>query len=201
ENAAAPQESAAALVAADVVRMGSFFSTFEAGRDAIYQREAALGNIWRMGQTKRGNDGSVRRITIRCNHYGVAKETHRTDIDPSDHRAGRTLRTNCSAHVNLSVVAGGGWHVTLVNWEHNHAPEIPVGGNLPRPPTAEERELVVQYATASNFTRAHLSHILKSRFPGHVLEPKQVSNMMNAARAEATRAVDALGGDIQSVFD
>ncbi|KAJ7205782.1 hypothetical protein GGX14DRAFT_397480 [Mycena pura] len=194
------------LETVDVVRMGSFFATFEQGQAAVYAREERLGHIWRTGQTKRANDGSVRRITLRCNHYGDPNAaTHRNDIDPSDHRAGRTIRTNCCAHVNLASVAGGGWHVTVIDWTHNHPPQVPhqsdaVGGRIPRPPTQDQRDLVSRYATSGNFTRGHLSHILRSRFPDNVLEPRQISNLINAARREATDQVNALGGDVQSVL-
>lgn len=121
------------------VRIGSFFPSFELGRDAVFEREARLGHIWCMGQTKRGSSDSVRRITLRCNHYGQTKSSHRPDIDPSDYRTGRTNRTECSAHVNLVAVAGGGWNVTVIDWGHNHPPEVPEGGYIPHPPTAQQR--------------------------------------------------------------
>jgi hypothetical protein len=141
----------------------------------------------------------VRRVTLRCNHYGQPNATHRADIDPSDHRVGRTIRTNCGAHVNISVTAGG-WYVTFIDWTHNHPPQLPVGGHIPRPPTDAQRDLVAQYAAGGNFTRSHLSHILRARFPDHVLEPRQISNVLNEARKVANQKIEELGGDIQTVF-
>ncbi|KAJ7820287.1 hypothetical protein B0H13DRAFT_2377898 [Mycena leptocephala] len=168
----------------DAVRVGSFFPTFELGQAAVYGREARFGHIWRVGQTKRASDGSKRRVSLRCNDYGDPNAaTHSDDIDPSDHRAGRTIRTNCSAHVDLAVVPGGGWHVTLIDRTHNHP-----------------AQLVSQYAASGNFTRSHLSHILRARFPDHILEPRQVSNLLNASRKEANDEIMALGGDFQSVL-
>ncbi|KAJ7181500.1 hypothetical protein C8R43DRAFT_852471, partial [Mycena crocata] len=188
------------LPTVDVVRLGSFFATFELGLAAVYALQAQQGHIWRVSQTKRANDGSVRHISLRCNHYGQPNAVHREDIDPSDHRAGRTIRTNCTAHVNLAAVAGGGWHVTIVDWEHNHPPQVPVGGHIPRPPTEDQRNLVSEFASTGNFTRTHLTHILRARFPDNVLEPRQVSNLINAARKEANEAYLALGGDMPSVL-
>jgi hypothetical protein len=203
------------LVPLDHLRLGTFFPDDKQGERAIYSREAHLGqspimdaaaadtcvgNIWRRGQTKRASDGSIRRITYRCNHYGQPSATHRDDIDPSDHRAGRTIRTNCSAHVNLPRVPGGGWQITVIDWEHNHPPQVPVGGHIPRPPTEGQRELVTEYATSGNFTRSHLSSILRARYPDSVLEPRQVSNLINSARKKANEEVQALGGDIPSVL-
>jgi hypothetical protein len=145
-----------------------------------------------------GSYGSACRITLRCNHYGDPDTaTHHDDIDPSDHQVGRTIRTNCSAHVNLTVVPGGGWHIY---WTHNHPAQVPVGGHIPHPPTQDQRELVSQYAASGNFTRSHLSHILRARFPDRILEPRQISNLLNAARKEANDEIVALGGDFQSVL-
>ena len=42
--------------------------------------------------------------------------------------------------------------------------------------------------------------ILWEHVPEHVLEPRQVSNLMNAIKREGHDAVSALGGDIVSVI-
>ncbi|KAF7342690.1 hypothetical protein MSAN_02026900 [Mycena sanguinolenta] len=189
------------LETVDAVRVGSYYPNFEAGQAAVYTREARLGHVWRIGQTKRAGDGSVRRVSLRCNHYGDPNvSTHLDRIDSSDYRAGRTIRTNCTAHVNLVAMPGGGWHVTVIDWTHNHPPQIPVGGHIPRRPTEGQRELVAEYATTGNFTRSHLSHIFRARFPDHILEPQQISNLINTARKHANDEVQALGGDFQSVL-
>jgi hypothetical protein len=115
------------------------------------------------------------------------------------HLTSRTIRTNCSAHVNLMSIPGG-WHVTIVDWTHNHPPQVPIGAHIPLPPTQPQRELVAEYASSGNFTRSHLSHILRARIADHILEPPQVSNLINSARKEAHTDVMALGGDIPSVL-
>ncbi|KAJ7159152.1 hypothetical protein C8R43DRAFT_863487, partial [Mycena crocata] len=192
------EPSAPHLATVDTVRLGSFFATLERGQWAVYEHEAQLGHIWRRGQTKRASDGSVRRITLCCNHYGEPKATHSDNIDPSDHREGRTIRTNCTAHVNLASVPGG-WHATVVDWMHNHPPQVPVGGHIPCRPSEGQRELVSEYAASGNFTCSHLSHILRACFPDHILEPRQVSNLINGARKIANHQVEELGGDIPAV--
>ncbi|KAJ7246758.1 hypothetical protein C8J57DRAFT_1241399 [Mycena rebaudengoi] len=106
-----PSEPRSLTETIDAVRVGSFFASFKKGKDA------------HTGQTKRGSDGSVRRITLRCNHYGQPKATHLMDVDPSDHRCGFTKRTDCSAHVNLVALPGGGWHANVVDFTHNHPPK------------------------------------------------------------------------------
>ncbi|KAJ7763797.1 hypothetical protein B0H16DRAFT_1268304, partial [Mycena metata] len=187
------------LATLDPVRLGSYFASFELGRDTVFAREAELGHIWRIGQTKRGSDSAIRRITPRCNHYGRTDSGHRPDIDPSDYREGRTNRTGCMAHVNPAAVVGGGVYVTVIDFEHYHPREVPIGGDIPRPPTSEQRQLVKQYAATSNFTRTHLSHILASRFSDHILESRQISNLTNACRKEGRDEVDSFGGDFGAV--
>ncbi|KAJ7440879.1 hypothetical protein FB451DRAFT_1058599, partial [Mycena latifolia] len=182
------------------VRLGSFFTSFEKGRDAVFEREARLGHIWRIGQTKRASDGSIRRITVRCNHYGRTQSGHHSDIDPSDYRTGRTNRTQCMAHANFAALPAGGWHVTVVDWTHNHPREVPVGGSIPRPPTLEQRQLVKEYAVSENFARGQISNILASRFPDHILEPRQISNLINDHRKDARDVVQSLGGDFPAIL-
>jgi hypothetical protein len=195
-----PSEPRSLTETIDAVRVGSFFASFEKGKDAVCSQQALSGHVWRTGQTKRGSDGSVRRITLRCSHYGQPKATHLMDVDPSDHRCGFTKRTDCSAHVNLVALPGGGWHANVVDFTHNHPPEVPLGGHIQRPPTDQQRQLVVEYAGATTFTRAHMAQILSSRYPDRILEPKQISNLINAARREAREEVRTLGGDIPSVL-
>ncbi|KAJ7790178.1 hypothetical protein B0H14DRAFT_3501929 [Mycena olivaceomarginata] len=194
-----PTASTGHLTPVDTVRLGSFYSTFEQGLAAVNARENLRGFVYRIGQTKRGSDGSVRRITTRCNHYGPPAATHGDKIDPSDHRDGRTIRTNCSAHVNLACIPGG-WHVTVIDWTHNHPPYIPVGGHIPQRPTQLQRNLVAEYASNGKFSRSHMSHILQARFPDHLLEPSQISNLINGARKTANEEILALGGDIPAVL-
>lgn len=122
-------------------------------------------------------------------------------IDPADHRDGKTVRTGCYARVNVNFFAAGNmWHITTVDWKHNHPREIPPGGIIPRPPSQQQREVVTRYA-GKNFSRTHLASILSNEFPNHPLEPRQVSNMLNAARAEAAEHIQSLGGDVTAVMN
>lgn len=185
------------------INIGQTYNSFKEGQDAIYALESRRGHIWRIGQTKTVND-VPKRITLRCNHYYRHKPTHLPTIDPSDHRRGKTIKTDCMAHVNLSrSAADGTWHVSMTDWKHNHPPQLPCGGSIPRPPTKGQRELVATFANSntSNFSRSQLAKILAESFPDHILEPRQITNLLNAARKEAREEIARLGGDAASILD
>ncbi|KAF7361212.1 hypothetical protein MSAN_01153300 [Mycena sanguinolenta] len=185
------------------INIGKTYNSFEEGQADIYALEARRGHIWRIAQTKKVND-AAKRITLRCNHYYRHAPTHLQTIDPSDHRRGKSIKTDCMAHVNLSrSAADGTWHVSLTDWKHNHPPQVPSGGSIPRPPTQAQRDLVNKFAnsTSSNFSRSQVGKILQETFPDHLLEPGQISNLLNTARSEARRDIERLGGDAASVLD
>ena len=182
------------------VVVGSVYNSMEAARDAVYTQEKNLGHIWRMGQSKRSADGTIKKVTLRCNHYYHHIPSHLASIDPSDHRKGKTIKTECLAHVNVNRIQGGFWHITTVAWEHNHQREVPVGGIVSRPPTQAQRELVAKFSDPS-FSRGTLKTILAEHFPTHILEPRQITNLLNDARREARAAVTALGGDASAILN
>ena len=94
------------------------------------------------------------------------------------------------------------WVVTLADWTHNHDRELPSGAPAPCQPTTAQKYLVQRYSTSatSNFNRTQLTTILKEQFPDHVLEPRQVSNLINASRAHAREEIDSLGGDVATII-
>ncbi|KAJ7637922.1 hypothetical protein DFH06DRAFT_1432525, partial [Mycena polygramma] len=182
------------------VKVGNVYNSLDDAIQAVYQAQEALGHKWIRSQVaKDPNTGAIRRHTLRCNRQGQPQETHRMDIDPADHRQGKSGRTGCQAHVNVSRVPGGGgqWHLTIVDGEHNHAPHLPVGGTIQRPPTAEQRSVVGKF---SDFSRKQLGAVLESQFPDKKLESRQISNMRNQARKQAHADIEALGGDVQAIL-
>ncbi|KAF7371978.1 hypothetical protein MVEN_00055800 [Mycena venus] len=122
------------------IQLHNVYDTFETAEQAIYQAQEALGHKWIRGQVRRDdNTGAVRRRTLRCNRYREPKETHRIDIDPSDHRRGKSGRTNCLAHVNLCPLPGGQWQISLIDAAHNHEPHVPSGGQAGHEPSNQAR--------------------------------------------------------------
>ena len=93
-------------------------------------------------------------MTFHCNHYHRPTPTHSHLIDPSDHCKGKLIKTDCMAHVNVNQIRHSTlWHITIMDWEHNHEHEIPIGGSICQLATQEQRKLVTELATsASNFS-------------------------------------------------
>lgn len=183
----------------DFPRVGSVYQTLKEAEEDVFERERKLGHIWKKAQLKRDKDGvAIRKQTLRCNHYDQPRPSHSMAIDPTDHRKGKTIKTGCLAHVNINLNHGL-WCITLADWDHNHAPQVPQGGTVPRPPTKAQRDVVARYS-AQSFSRQHLVPILKDHFPDHPLEPRQITNMLNSARKEAQKEVSALGGDVATIL-
>lgn len=180
------------------IKVGTVFKSSDKARAAIFAYQEKLGHIWRVSQSKRGSDGSQRKFIFRCNHYYHHKPTHLSHIDPSDHREGKTIKTDCSARVNVNRLPGDLWNVTLVEFNHNHPPELPPGASAPRRPTAAQKFKVQHLASHRNFTRSQIGSLLKDE--SNSLEPRQISNLINSARIEARREIASLGGDIATIL-
>ncbi|KAJ3883960.1 hypothetical protein GG344DRAFT_25445, partial [Lentinula edodes] len=187
-------------VIAGPVAVGSMFPSTGHACRAIFQQEELNGQQWRRGQRKVDTAGNMSRLVLRCNHYGKYKPRHLDHIDPFDHRAGRTVKTDCGAHVNLCR-HGSLWRITLVDWKHNHGRYIPVGGTASRPPTQNQSEAVSQLTTSNNvkFSRSQIAEVLKAQSIDHPLEPRQISNLINTARRAARSEVALLGGDVSTI--
>lgn len=188
-----------------IVCKGSVFTSWEDAREAVYAREAHLGHRWRIAQGKVDKHGNRKKVTFRCNHYYHAVPTHSNIVDPADHRHGKTIKTECSAHVNINRIASSSfYHVTLAHWDHNHPREIPEGAPVRRKPTAIEKVEISQLAISSTqtFTRGQIATVLGSRgdHSSDILEPRQISNIINDARSKARAEVSSLGGDFAAII-
>ena len=179
------------------------FASLDDAIEAVYAEEESLGHKWVKGQTKRGSGGEVRRITLRCNHYRLPTEQHSTTIDPSNHRQGKSNKTNCKAHVNvIRDLESSQWVLNVPNWAHNHPPEIPSGGHASRPPTKAIRAAITAIASTTNIGRANVSKIIQQHpeyDQKHPLEPRQIGNVLSAARRTAREEVQSLSGDVNTI--
>ncbi|KAF8489758.1 hypothetical protein JB92DRAFT_2835994 [Gautieria morchelliformis] len=182
----------------------SVYKSLEDARSVIYDFEESRGNKMRVGQSKRVSksaESGLKKVTYCCSCYASHTPKHKPNIDPSDFRSGKSIRKNCLAHVNVNrILPSYQWHITAANWTHNHDAILAPGAAAPRPPAPDQRAAVRQYACAGNFTRDHLRTILAQEFPGHILEDRQISNIMNAAGAAGRAEVSRLGGDIATVI-
>ncbi|KZV90777.1 hypothetical protein EXIGLDRAFT_616487 [Exidia glandulosa HHB12029] len=93
---------------------------------------------------------------LRCSAYSHYTARHRKTIDPADHRCGKTGTTGCNAHININRVGDSNvWTITTADYGHNHPRTIPIGAPALRPPTADERRIIAQFATDHTFSRHH----------------------------------------------
>ncbi|KAJ7110884.1 hypothetical protein C8R44DRAFT_561981, partial [Mycena epipterygia] len=197
-------------------RRGAEFETLDEAIHAIYSHQEEAGHKWVFGQSYKTDAGVLTKRTLRCNRYRNATPTHHLDIDPSDYRQGKSAKTQCKAHVNVNrLPASTKWYLSLVDLQHNHEREIPIGGAASRLPTQEHRDVVARFLNLSHanifprfFARTcmitpsdarHICQVLHSHFPENTLEDRQISNMLNDARRQAREDVAHLGGDITSI--
>lgn len=123
-----------------VVGVGSMFDTIEMGIQAVYDQELEHGHIWRKGQSYKDSHGQIKKLTLCCNLYQDPQPIHKVNIDPNDHRNGKTKRTGCMAHVNDTRVAGSStdWYISTAVFDHNHGSEILPGGTAQHHPNENE---------------------------------------------------------------
>lgn len=80
------QRRPAALATAELLRIGQAYASFEEAQNAVYQQENRQGYIWVKHQTKKKLDGSIQRITLRCQAARVGKSNRSKACDPSQSR-------------------------------------------------------------------------------------------------------------------
>ncbi|KIK53783.1 hypothetical protein GYMLUDRAFT_63562 [Collybiopsis luxurians FD-317 M1] len=121
-------------VADTMLAVSRVFPSWEAAKSALFMAEEKLGHIWKLDQSKKDELGSLKKIIFHCHHAWKHVPVHSKLVDPSDHHCGKSIKTSCSAHVNVNRIHTNLWHLTTVNWIHNHDREIPPGGKAPMYP-------------------------------------------------------------------
>ncbi|PPQ81028.1 hypothetical protein CVT26_002883 [Gymnopilus dilepis] len=183
------------------IRVGRTFASMEDGFRAVCEQQAELGHTWIISQTYRDSNGHVKKLTTRCNHYRKPQETHKVDIDPSEHRRSKSKRTDCKAHVNVTRVSSStSWYISTAVLDHNHEREVHEEGTASHRPTTEERDIVSKLATSgrAKFSRSQISVVLANE--GHALEPRQITNISNKARRQAKDEVSSHGGNFEAII-
>ncbi|KAJ7239683.1 hypothetical protein C8J57DRAFT_1245797 [Mycena rebaudengoi] len=172
-------------VAFGPIKVGNIYNTIEDTTSAVYQCQEALGHKWIIGQSY-SDDGVLKKRTLRCNRSRRPKETHRMDIDPSDHRQGRSGRTDCQARVNITRMSGHlqQWHITLVDGTHNYDRSIPEGGQAQRLPTAAQREVAGRF---TDFSRKQLAQGRVLRMAGMLSKRGKTQSRMRGHYAVTSK--------------
>lgn len=183
------------------VQEGDIFSTVEEAIEAIMKEAKAAGFVMRRGERKLCSNGvDVKKVTMRCQCYGVASEEHDFRVHPTDLRKGKSVKTGCKAHVNINRVPGSSdFHITTIDENHNHPRILAIGGKAQRPPTPDQKAVVAKYA-GEGFSRQQIKTILGNERQGRLPEPRQLSNLINASRREALAEIQQRGGDMHAIF-
>lgn len=188
-------------VSVDQPQVGTYYATLDDAIRAVYQSQEVLGFKFRRAQVKRFPDSpEKKKQVLRCSSYQRHVPQHLDNIDPADHRRGKSVKTGCTARVNINRASVGSvWTITTADFEHNHSRTIPVGASALRPPTAQERTVIEQYATDHTFTRRHIGEIVQRSLPSSTLDARQLTNVIHEARRVARADIARLGGDFRAV--
>ena len=181
-------------------RVGDVFASLPEAMRTLYEWTKKAGYKFRRGQSQQ-NLAGLKKLVLRCSCYGPPVHVHHPQVDPANHCEGHTIRTRCSAHMNLNRVGrSDAFIITLLDLEHNHPPNIPEGGRVQRPPTEAGCELVSRLAHLARMDRRLAGDLAKHAIDDFHLEPRQISNIMDRARAQARDDVARLGGDFSTLF-
>ncbi|PPR02896.1 hypothetical protein CVT24_002280, partial [Panaeolus cyanescens] len=185
------------------IALRSFFKTEDEAFTALAEQEKEKGFVWFKNQTKKNSDGERIRRTFRCRSGGKIRRSVTLDIDPTQTRHSKTIKSECPAHVNITRCAGG-WITTLVNLNHDHPPHIRDGSHAPHRPTKEQASRVSALATLdTKLSRSQIKSVIETlpEFAAQTLEKRQISNIMNTARQKERAEIQALGGDLPAILN
>ncbi|KAF8578060.1 hypothetical protein K439DRAFT_1621609 [Ramaria rubella] len=127
---------------------------------------------------------------------------HDANIDPQDHREGRTVKCGCMVHYNLTAILGTSmWTLSFATYNHNHDRMLAVVGRTPHPASKAQCKVIETYATKPSFTHQNIKSVLTKEFPDQPLDSHQITNAINNACARAWADVEQLGGDFASIIN
>ncbi|CAD6890599.1 unnamed protein product, partial [Tilletia caries] len=106
--------------------------------------------------------------------------------------------------INLRLVGKGPeWHITKVDWTHNHDPDpLLQSQSKPHHPTQVEKDLIRRLVSgnAGNISRSQALQCVRVIVPDTKLELQQVSNIINTAKNDRQVEYAKKGGDAASLL-
>ena len=94
-----------------------------------------------------------KRIRLLCSSARKPVMRRRDDIDPSDFRKSKSIRTDCLCRVNITHGADGYFRITAVNLTHNHPAHFNDGLPETRRPSQEQTQFVLELVPIANLTQ------------------------------------------------
>ena len=188
-------------------QVGMVFDTRCEAIHFVLEYERWRGYRYRKGEEKtlaekntRIHKPCRRRLRILCSSSRHPFQRRKDDIDPSDFRKSKSMRTECPCRVNVTHGADGFFRLTHVQLTHNHPAHISDELPAPRPPSEEQTRFVLSLVPITTLTRRDVKMLLDTRYPDHSLTPSQVSNLMNRQKKVVRNGVDDIGGDMQALL-
>ncbi|KAK0463364.1 hypothetical protein IW261DRAFT_1347780, partial [Armillaria novae-zelandiae] len=184
---------------------GMMYDTLEEAITVVMYQQGLLGYKWKCSHTHRDGNHMVQCKTVCCNRYEKHKPVHCLDINPGDHRTGKSVKTGCQMHVNIVCDISGTsqmkvqWQIKTIDLKHNHGPLVTPRSALPLLPKKEDKEEVEKLVKA-NLTSAQICSVLNNHANVHPLECHQVSNIVADVNHHACQEVETLGGDIAAIL-
>ncbi|KAJ3508004.1 hypothetical protein NMY22_g16753 [Coprinellus aureogranulatus] len=186
-------------------KVGDVYDSFDELKKVVLNSEGKRGHKWITGWSYKDNHGDVYKVTLTCNRARKHGETHSRRVDGREWRQGNSIKNEYPARVNATRVGQSGLcHITLVSLDHNHGPQIELGGRFRKPATQEQKDVIRRLATSKvqTFTRGQIADVLDAnKTAGSRLEPRQVSNIMAHTRKDARAQAEEDSLDGQNVGD
>ncbi|KAF6755021.1 hypothetical protein DFP72DRAFT_751269, partial [Ephemerocybe angulata] len=187
------------------IELNRFYDSWQDAQAALEAAQLKLGHEWVTGQGNSYADGNKKKVTFRCKCYRRRTPVHDQTLDPSQHRQGKTAKTDCMAHVNVNYQKTlGCWRITTCDLEHNHPPLLPEGAR-PRPRPSEKQKGILRTLATNvqqTFTQAQAAEVLSITAPDEPkLEGRQISYFLTKERKEARDTIKEQGGDCQAIVD
>ncbi|KAL8283615.1 hypothetical protein RQP46_005410 [Phenoliferia psychrophenolica] len=140
--------------------------------------------------------GELKKVTMCCSSHGIYQSKHAAGLDPDQRRKGKTIRTGCAAHVNITFNSGlGVWYFSTTSIAHNHARHNPEGFEQPGRPAPEQQAFIDQLSRFKSLKPHDKVTMLNDKFPDGHFTARQTTNLVQQSRLARKQAVDDHGGD------
>lgn len=140
----------------------------------------------------------ITRRKIRCSSYGKHESQHDTSVDPSAHRHGKSFKKICPFIISIR------WSKRTMDYGippgnlklHNHKPHMnPSIKPHKRVPSEISAYITSLLKENDTIDRRSILAVLKTTFPDHEVDARQISNIKNRFTDKAKKQMQTAGGD------
>ncbi|KAE8242619.1 hypothetical protein A4X13_0g7085 [Tilletia indica] len=202
-----PEVSDSAPVDDREFETGMKFATLDGAIDFVIKEYNRRGHrimkAERSRATVRGEKNVIIRQRLRCCNWQNSRRANRkpNPLDPANTRRGRKPDVQrCDAKVNIRYIKlEQKYQITLINDDHNHDADDPVG-TPPAQASTKQCEILSDLSKIPGMHRRLARDIMTRSEPTPTLTLRQVSNVMCAARRKISDDAETKGGDSASLL-